>query len=63
MTLKMLAVNKSLSVLDLSDCGVTDVEQYIASGLAENNSLQPLSIIIIADSAHFMMSYMKKQPT
>ena len=43
----MLAVNKSLSVLDLSGCGVTDaVAQYIGAGLAENNSLQALSIII-----------------
>ena len=45
----MLAANKSLTVLDLSDCGVTDaVAQYIASGLTEIKTLQALSI----DSVH-----------
>ena len=45
----MLATNKSLSVLDLSRCGVTDaVAQYIGAGLTENKTLQALSI----DSVH-----------
>ena len=42
---QMLAANKSLSVLDLSDCGITDVlAQHIASGLVENKTLQALNI-------------------
>ena len=42
---QMLKINKSLSVLDLSECGVTDaVAQHIASGLAKNNVLQALNI-------------------
>ena len=46
---QMLTANKSLSVLDLSGCGVTDaVAQHIASGLAENKTLQVLSV----DSGH-----------
>ena len=46
---QMLAKNKSLSVLDLSGCGVTDaVAQHIASGLTENKTLKALSV----DSVH-----------
>ena len=42
---QMLKINQSLVVLDLSGCGVTDaVAQHIASGLAENKTLQALNI-------------------
>ena len=42
---QMLKINQSLVVLDLSGCGVTDaVAQHIASGLAENETLQALNI-------------------
>ena len=42
---QMLKINKSLVVLDLSGCGVTDVTaQHIASGLAENKTLQALNV-------------------
>ena len=46
---KLLATNKSLTVLDLSECDVTDkVAQHIARGLAENKSLKALGV----DSKH-----------
>ena len=42
---QMLKINKSLVVLDLSGCGVTNVmAQHIASGLVENETLQALNI-------------------
>ena len=42
---QMLATNKSLTVLDLSGCGITDViAQHIARGLTENKTLQALGI-------------------
>jgi len=44
---QMLATNMSLTVLDLSACGVTDtIAQHIASGLTKNKTLQALSIDI-----------------
>ena len=64
---QMLKINKSLSVLDLSGCGVTDVmAQHIASGLAENTTLRALntnSNQLKTDGAGYILQSLQQHET
>ena len=64
---QMLATNKSLSVLDLSECGINDVSaQHIASGVMENKTLQALSINsdqLKSDGAGYILQSLQQNET